>query len=65
MIYHVAVFILNLGGFTLPAFALPYAGPRLGSDYGAVAGFGRQTRASLAVVIAQTNHERIVRRVLP
>jgi hypothetical protein len=56
---------LYLFGFTALALAFALAVAGLGWGYGAVAWFGWLTIAAALVVIANTNRERIMRKVRP
>lgn len=56
---------LRLSGFAALALAFAIAGTGLGWGYGAVAWFGWLTMAAALVVTANTNRERIMRKVRP
>lgn len=56
---------LRLSGFAALAMAFATAGIGLGWDYGTVAWFGWLTIAAALVVAANTNRERIMRKVRP
>jgi uncharacterized membrane protein len=56
---------LRLSGFTALVLAFVVAGAGLGWAYGAVAWFGWQTVAAALVVAANTNRERLMRKVRP
>lgn len=56
---------LRLSGFAALALAFTVSGAGLGWGYGAVAWFGWLTIAAALVVTANTNRERIVRKVRP
>lgn len=56
---------LRLFGFLLLALSFAVAGAGLGWGYGAVAWFGWLTMAAALAVAANTNRERIVRKVRP
>jgi alkylation response protein AidB-like acyl-CoA dehydrogenase len=56
---------LRLSGFTAMALAFALAGAGLGWDYGAVAWFGWLTISAALVIVANTNRERIMRKVRP
>ncbi|MFT3964631.1 MAG: DUF3325 family protein [Sphingobium sp.] len=56
---------LRLSGFAALALAFAVAGAGLGWGYGAVAWFGWLTMAAALAVAANTNRERILRKVRP
>jgi len=61
----IMVSALRLFGFLLLALASAVAGAGLGWGYGAVAWFGWLTMAAALAVAANTNRERILRKVRP